>query len=156
VAHVRTVKTASAATAVQIVYAKRRGARRMEHVGPGHDAREVEALNTAAATGGWPVGVDAGGAAAGSGPLPILASRIGHQWRVLCRPMSCSGSPRARAGTGCSGTEAVDPGAVFAPGDRRSAPAGHWRASPACKRHPQSPMWSGESAGRVCSSSVVA
>ena len=49
VAYVRTVRTASGATAVQIVHAKRRGARRMEHVGSAHDEQELEALKTAAA-----------------------------------------------------------------------------------------------------------
>ena len=48
-AYVRTVKTASGATAVQIVHAKRRGARRIEHVGSAHDEQELEALKAAAA-----------------------------------------------------------------------------------------------------------
>ncbi len=48
-AYVRTVKTASGATAVQIVYSKRRGARRMEYVGSAHDEQELEALKAAAA-----------------------------------------------------------------------------------------------------------
>jgi hypothetical protein len=48
VAYVRTVKTASGATAVQIVHGKRRGVRRVEHVGSAHDERELEALKTAA------------------------------------------------------------------------------------------------------------
>jgi hypothetical protein len=43
-----TVKTASGATAVQIVHAKRRGARRMEHVGSTHDEQELEALKASA------------------------------------------------------------------------------------------------------------
>jgi hypothetical protein len=48
VAYVRTVQTASGATAVQVVYSKRRGARRMEHIGSAHDEQEVEALTAAA------------------------------------------------------------------------------------------------------------
>ena len=48
-AYVRTVKTASGATAVQIVHGTRRGARRMEHVGSAHDEQELQALKTAAA-----------------------------------------------------------------------------------------------------------
>ena len=43
-AYVRTVKTASGATAVQIVYSNRRGARRMKHLGSAHDEQELEAL----------------------------------------------------------------------------------------------------------------
>ena len=42
------VQTASGATAVQVVYSKRRGARRMEHIGSAHDDQEVEALKAAA------------------------------------------------------------------------------------------------------------
>jgi hypothetical protein len=37
VAYVRTVKTASDATAVQIVWSTRRGSRQIEHLGSAHD-----------------------------------------------------------------------------------------------------------------------
>jgi hypothetical protein len=53
VAYVRTVKTASGATAVQIVWSTRRGARDIEHVGSAHDDAELEALR-AAANSVWP------------------------------------------------------------------------------------------------------
>ena len=46
---VRTVKTASGATAVQIVWSWRRGSRSIEHIGSAHDEIELAALNTAAA-----------------------------------------------------------------------------------------------------------
>jgi hypothetical protein len=78
------VQTASGATAVQVVYSKRRGARRMEHIGSAHDEQEVEALKAAARqrlAGGQQLdlGVDTDDAAlAGPGPLPIVASRRGH------------------------------------------------------------------------------
>ena len=49
VAYVRTVKTASGATAVQIVWSSRRGSRQIEHLGSAHDEAEVEALKAAAA-----------------------------------------------------------------------------------------------------------
>jgi hypothetical protein len=80
---------------VQIVHAKRRGARRMEHVGSAHDEQELEALKAAAAQrlaflspeldlgldggdGGGDSGGDSGAGAVGSpGPLPILSSRAG-------------------------------------------------------------------------------
>ena len=52
-AYVRTVKTASGATAVQIVWSSRRGSRPIEHLGSAHDEAEVEALKAAAASG-WP------------------------------------------------------------------------------------------------------
>jgi hypothetical protein len=48
VAYVRTVKTASGATAVQIVWSTRRGSRQIEHLGSAHDDGEVEALKAAA------------------------------------------------------------------------------------------------------------
>ena len=47
-AYVRTVKTASGATAVQIVWSSRRGSRNIEHVGSAHDEAQVEALKAAA------------------------------------------------------------------------------------------------------------
>ena len=47
-AYVRTVKTASGATAVQIVHGSRRGARQIEHLGSAHDEQELEALKAAA------------------------------------------------------------------------------------------------------------
>ena len=49
VAYVRTVKTASGATAVQIVWSTRRGARQIEHLGSAHDDGEVEALKAESA-----------------------------------------------------------------------------------------------------------
>jgi hypothetical protein len=47
-AYVRTVKTASGATAVQIVYSSRRGARDIEHIGSAHDDAELAVLTAAA------------------------------------------------------------------------------------------------------------
>jgi hypothetical protein len=87
VAFVRTVKTASGATAVQIVWSWRRGSRSIEHIGSAHDAVELAALKTAAA----------GRLAAGQteldlglfkgvepGALPIISSRMSHLWNALC------------------------------------------------------------------------
>ena len=44
----RTVKTSSGATAVQIVFSNRRGARKMEHIGSAHTQAELELLKAAA------------------------------------------------------------------------------------------------------------
>src|SRR6516165_5222889 len=44
----RTVKTASGATAVQIVYSSHRGSRDIEHIGSAHDNAELEVLKAAA------------------------------------------------------------------------------------------------------------
>lgn len=46
--YVRTVKTASGATAVQIVYSWHQGARQIEHIGSAHDEVELELLKAAA------------------------------------------------------------------------------------------------------------
>ena len=46
--YVRTVKTASGATAVQIVHSSRRGSRDIEHIGSAHDDARVEVLKAAA------------------------------------------------------------------------------------------------------------
>ena len=46
--YVRTVKTSSGATAVQIVYFSRRGSREIEHLGSAHSGAEVELLKAAA------------------------------------------------------------------------------------------------------------
>ena len=47
-AHIRTVKTASGARAVQIVYSRRKGARQIEHIGSAHDDAELERLKAVA------------------------------------------------------------------------------------------------------------
>lgn len=91
-AYVRTVRTASGATAVQIVHASRRGARDIEHIGSAHDEAELAALRAVASRRlvagqdeldlGLAAAVDA---VASAGPLRIVASRAGHLWDALCR-----------------------------------------------------------------------
>jgi len=93
VPYVRTVKTASGATAVQIVNSFRRGSRDIEHIGSAHDDAELELLKAvarqrlAAGQGEFDLGLDT---AAAGGPLPITSSRMGclldaleHAYRVL-------------------------------------------------------------------------
>jgi hypothetical protein len=78
---VRTVKTSSGATAVQIVYSSRRGSREIEHLGSAHSGAEVELLKAAARQrlaaghGELDLGLTVG---APGGPLPITASRMSH------------------------------------------------------------------------------
>ena len=48
VPYVRTVRTPSGATAVQIVYSYHRGSRQMEHIGSAHDDAELELLKAVA------------------------------------------------------------------------------------------------------------
>ncbi|MFP1155767.1 hypothetical protein ACK280_27520 [Mycobacterium sherrisii] len=45
----RTVKTSSGATAVQIVWSSRKGSRKIEHLGSAHDEASVAVLKAAAA-----------------------------------------------------------------------------------------------------------
>jgi hypothetical protein len=96
VAYVRTVKTASGASAVQIVWSSRRGSRDIEHVGSAHDDAQLEVLRAVArqriAVGQLELdlGVSGRDGQAGGGPLPVLSSRMGylldaltHAWRML-------------------------------------------------------------------------
>jgi len=102
VAYVRTVKTASGAVAVQIVYSSRRGSRSIEHLGSAHDDAELAALKAAArqrlAAGqgeldlGLPAGTSPGG------PLEITSSRMGHLRDALCRAYDAVGLDRAAGG----------------------------------------------------------
>lgn len=84
-AFVRTVKTASGATAVQIVHSNRRGVRDIEHVGSAHTDQELAALKSAAAErmttgqGQLSLVLDAGS----GGPLPISSSRMAVLWDTL-------------------------------------------------------------------------
>jgi hypothetical protein len=93
VPYVRTVKTSSGATAVQIVYSSHRGSREIEHIGSAHDDVELVLLKAAArqrlaaGQGVLDLGLDVG---APGGPLPITGSRMGclldalaHAYRVL-------------------------------------------------------------------------
>ena len=104
----RTVKTASGATAVQIVHGSRRGARTIEHVGSAHDELELEALKAAARqrlVGGQAqldLGLDPAETAAvvagSSGPLEIASSRMGHLWDGLSSAYDQLGFARAVGG----------------------------------------------------------
>jgi hypothetical protein len=77
----RTVKTTSGATAVQVVWSSRRGSREIEHMGSGHEEAELEALKAAAqqriAAGQLELGLGLGSPGP-SGPLPITFSRMSH------------------------------------------------------------------------------
>jgi len=102
VAYVRTVKTASGAIAVQIVYSSRRGSRSIEHLGSAHDDGELEALKAAArqrlvaGQGELDLGLAAGASA--SGPLEIISSRMSHLWDALCRAYDSLGFDEAAGG----------------------------------------------------------
>jgi hypothetical protein len=101
VAYVRTVRTASGATAVQIVWSYHRGSRDIEHIGSAHDEPELELLKAvarqriAAGQGELDLGLDT---AAPGGPLPITASRMGCLLDALCRAYDLLGFDRAGGG----------------------------------------------------------
>jgi hypothetical protein len=101
VGYVRTVKTASGATAVQIVWSSRRGSRNIEHIGSAHDDAELEALKAAArqrlAAGQAKLDLGLGGAGP-AGPLEIASSQLGHLWDALCRAYDTLGFPQATRG----------------------------------------------------------
>ncbi|ETW26396.1 hypothetical protein MGAST_24850 [Mycobacterium gastri 'Wayne'] len=100
-AYVRTVKTASGATAVQVVWSSRRGSRSIEHLGSAHDEAELAALKAAAAErlAANQAVLDLGVTApAGSEPLPIMSSQMTHLWDGLCaayRILGFESPPRA-------------------------------------------------------------
>jgi len=89
VAYVRTVKTSSGSTAVQIVWSSRRGSRSIEHLGSAHGEAQLEALKAAAAQrlaegqGALDLGLNTAGA--DGDPLEILGSQASHLWAGLCR-----------------------------------------------------------------------
>ena len=115
-AYVRTVKTASGATAVQIVHGTRRGVRRVEHVGSAHDesgaggAQEPRRAQRLASLypqldleldldrgdtdDDTPAAV-AGPAVVGSGPLPIVSSRAAAMWDGLAAAYDALGFEQA-------------------------------------------------------------
>jgi hypothetical protein len=98
VAYVRTVKTSSGATAVQIVWSSRRGSRSIEHLGSARDEAGLAALKAAAAQrlAAGQAELDLGMAVqSGSEPLPITSSRSAHLWDALCRAYTVLGFDQA-------------------------------------------------------------
>jgi hypothetical protein len=105
---VRTVKTASGATAVQIVYSHRRGSRDIEHIGSAHDEARLELLKAAArqrlAAGqgeldlGVSGGAGRGGRGVDGGPLPITSTRMAHLWDALGQGFDLLGFAAASEG----------------------------------------------------------
>jgi hypothetical protein len=102
VAYVRTVKTASGARAVQIVWSTRRGSRQIEHLGSAHDGGEVEALKAAArqrlAEGQGALDLGLNTAGADGEPLEIVATKSTPLWESLCRAYRVLGFDKATGG----------------------------------------------------------
>lgn len=103
-AYVRTVRTSSGATAVQIVHSSRRGSRSIEHLGSAHSPEEVEALKAVAAQrlvegqAELDLGLAVAAAAASGGPLEIVSSRMGHLLDALSRAYAALGFDETTAG----------------------------------------------------------
>lgn len=101
VAYVRTVRTASGARAVQVVWSSRRGARQIEHLGSAHDDAELAALKQVAeerivaGQGELDLGL---AVAAGNGPLEVVGSHARHLWDGLCRAYDSLGFDQAVSG----------------------------------------------------------
>jgi len=86
---------------VQVVWSSRHGSRRIEHLGSAHDDGELAALKAVAAEriAAGQQALDLGlAAAAGAGPLEIVASRAGHLWDALCRAYDRLGFEQAAGG----------------------------------------------------------
>jgi Transposase DDE domain len=100
VAYVRTVKTASGATAVQIVHSNRRGSREIEHIGSAHTPAEVEVLKTVARqrmhANQDTLDLDDG--RLGDDEAPIVSSRARHLWEVLITAYELLGLDQACGG----------------------------------------------------------
>jgi hypothetical protein len=102
VPYVRTVKTASGARAVQIVWSSRRGSRQIEHIGSAHDEAELELLTAvarqriASGQGELDLGLEAGPHS--GGPLPITSSRMGRLWDALSHAYEVLGLDAGAAG----------------------------------------------------------
>ena len=84
--YVRTVKTASGATAVQIVHSNRRGSREIEHIGSAHTPEEVEVLKAVARQRlhANQDTLDLGDGRPGDEEAPIVSTRAKHLWEALC------------------------------------------------------------------------
>jgi len=98
---VRTVKTSSGATAVQIVWSWRRGSRSIEHLGSAHDEVELAALKAAAAArlAAGQTELDLGlSGGVGPGTLPITSSQMAHLWDGLCAAYRVLGFESATKG----------------------------------------------------------
>lgn len=103
----RTVKTSSGATAVQIVHSSHRGSRDIEHLGSAHDDVELELLKAAArqrlaaGQGELDLGLEVtepGRRGGGGGPLPITATRMGVLLDALERAYRVLGFEEAAGG----------------------------------------------------------
>ncbi len=102
--HVRTVKTASGARAVQIVHSNRRGHRDIEHIGSAHTDADLELLKAAArqriAAGQGELDLRLQPGSVPGAPLPITSSRMAHLWDALSHVYDLLGFTATTGGDG--------------------------------------------------------
>src|SRR5690349_17439402 len=140
--YVRTVKTSSGATAVQIVYSSRRGSREIDHLGSAHSDAEVELLKAAArqrlaaGQGELDLGLrpDADG---GGGLLLVTSSRMGHPWDALTRGYAVLGLEDAAGGDEVVVSDGLPAAAPVCPGLLAGRAVGGVRG--ACRAGPGQP-----------------
>ena len=103
-AYVRTVKTSSGATAVQIVHSFHRGSREIEHIGSAHDEVELELLKAVAAQRlhAGQDSLDFGDGQPDAAELPILSTQSKRLWEALQAGYRVLGLDRPAAKTRCS------------------------------------------------------
>lgn len=96
--YVREVKTASGATAVQVVWSSSRGSRKMDHIGSAHTPEDLEVLRAAARQKLVAEGqeeLDLGDGRPRREALPIRSSRAQHLWDALTAGFTAVGFDRA-------------------------------------------------------------
>jgi len=97
---VRTVKTASGATAVQVVWSNKRGKKDLDHIGSAHTPEDLEVLKTVARqrmTAGQDE-LDLGDGRPRGRALTIQASRSEHLWNALSAGYGAVGLEQTCAG----------------------------------------------------------
>jgi hypothetical protein len=101
VPYVRTARTKSGATAVQVVWSSRRGSREIEHLGSAHDEAELEMLKAATQQriAAGQLELELGVEHAGGSPLPITSSRMSHLVDALEHAYRVLGFGDAAGGT---------------------------------------------------------
>jgi len=126
VPYVRTVRTASGAIAVQIVYSYHRGSRQIEHIGSAHDDAELELLKAVArqrlAAGQGVLDLGPGFGTGGGGPLPITSSWMGHLLDALECAYRVLGLDRAAGGDEVFRDLVL--ARIIEPGEQAGQPAG--------------------------------
>ena len=145
-AYVRTVKTASGATAVQIVWSSRRGSRSIEHLGSAHDEAEVAALKAAAAqrlaAGQAELDLGLADTARWRSRCRSPRRRSAHLWDALCRAYDVLGFDEAAGGdevfraAGVGADHRADQQGRLAAGARRDRRRGRRRIATVKRRLP--------------------